>query len=195
MAGYYARLHQKAWEQTRKFWTLVRYWTVFVTVVLAPVVIQILRHGWNSVTNLIELLENGAIGLVVSLAGTYLISLSQAAKILDDERGLKVTDLTTQLSELKLSALISPIETERRSHVRSVIGGFTAGEKASFQHLAMIGKMRLREFSGTGLSEVNTMRNKAREGKLLDEERDTHGEYVYSVRLDLRDAVAFVLRE
>src|SRR5579862_177654 len=84
-ASYGKRLHRSARAELRKFWSDYRIWLTFVSVIIAPILIQAFRHGWRSVLNLKEAVENGIIGLVISLVGTYLIAIRKGAESLDGE--------------------------------------------------------------------------------------------------------------
>jgi hypothetical protein len=86
---YGKRLRKAAGKEFTGFWSSYRNWATFATVFLVPVGIQIARHGWCSVLNLEETFTSGAIGLVVSMVGTYLIGVWKGAEALD--AGLRVT--------------------------------------------------------------------------------------------------------
>jgi hypothetical protein len=129
------------------------------------------------------------IGFCAVLEGSYRVVSGERERFVSTQAGLKERIATLE------AVRDDPVEEARRSHVRGVLGTFTDGEKSAIKHLLTVGKMSLRDFVGTGLNDATPMRNKARSGSLLDEERNTHGEYLYSVKPELRAALSFVLHE
>lgn len=82
---YGKRLNRAGWNEYRKFWSGMRL-LVTLSGLLAPGIIQAQR-GIHSVISLAEAMESGALGLLLSLSGTYLYSWWKGAEALDAERG------------------------------------------------------------------------------------------------------------
>src|ERR1035441_2278112 len=81
--AYGKRLHRAARLEFRKFWSDYRLWVFAASAFLAPIALQAARHGMRSVLNVGETLENGLLGAVFSLVGTYLIAMRKGAETLD----------------------------------------------------------------------------------------------------------------
>jgi len=87
---YGKRLRAVAWQQFRGFWSAFRNWVTFASTCLAPLALQIARHGWRSLVSLEETLVSAIVGLGVSLVGTYVIAVWKAAEALDAEQRAKL---------------------------------------------------------------------------------------------------------
>ena len=71
-------------------------------------------------TNVVETLQNAAAGLVVSVIGTYCLSVFASAKLLDEDRGVETTTLEAALMRQQ-SALAA--ETQRVSDLTAEVEG------------------------------------------------------------------------
>jgi hypothetical protein len=99
--NYRKRLSDGASERFKAYWSGLRNWATFATVCLAPILLQILRHGFRSMVDLQETLVSGLVGLVLSLVGTCAITVWSTAKSMDQELSLKILDGETKIRELE----------------------------------------------------------------------------------------------
>ena len=116
---------------------------------MASVGLQTARHGWRSVTNLAETFQNAAGGLVVSLLGTYLISLCQAPKLLDSEQAAYTAKLEAakQAVEAELESArqdvatpkVSSLERSKRERVANLLPNLTEPEREVLKYLLHFG--------------------------------------------------------
>ncbi|MGO9259851.1 MAG: hypothetical protein ACLQU1_26600 [Bryobacteraceae bacterium] len=81
--SYIQRLWKVAWRETRHVWTSYRWW-ISLSPPSTAILFDLIRKGWRSVTAA-DLAVNAGAGAAVAFAGTIVISLLRAPKLLDDE--------------------------------------------------------------------------------------------------------------
>ena len=97
--SYAKRLRRAATGEFKAFWTAYRNWVTIASFFVSPTLIQIIRHGWRSMVNLDETVTNGALGLIVSLGGTYLIAIFRGAKSIDATQRNEILEANRLLSK------------------------------------------------------------------------------------------------
>lgn len=96
-----SRLRRASFAEYRKFWSGYRL-LVTLSGLLAPV-LALLGRGMHSLPSLFEVLESGAVGLVLSASGTYLYSRRKGAEALDSDWHRKVSERDAIIKELRCS--------------------------------------------------------------------------------------------
>lgn len=113
---YRTRLNRASRIEYKKFWSGYRLLVTFAGL-LAPLLIQ-LQRGVHSMLSLGDAMESGAIGLFLSLSGTYLYSRRKGAEALDAERETEIRNRDTKIAEQegKIQALAKPPRTGAEQH-------------------------------------------------------------------------------
>lgn len=105
---YVKRIISKAFDETRKFWTLHRNWTV-VASPLAAVGFRVIRSGWNTArTDLLGTILAAGLGYMIAWVGTLLINMFRAPVLLDRDREAQAV-----ADKLELAALRTSLEREQ----------------------------------------------------------------------------------
>lgn len=119
---YGRRLRAAARTDFKKFWSAHRWWSTGVTlaVTCAAIAVQILYQGAASLARLEQTAETGLVGLAVSLAGNWLISLWRGAVSLDAARAEESKELQAKISKLETlnkasAAELAEIRTPKRT--------------------------------------------------------------------------------
>ncbi len=140
--SYGERLHTTARKELRKFWSDYRWWVTIASAVIAPILAQILRHGIHSVYGIRETIENGLIGLVISLVGTYLIAMRKGAEVLDLARDTESLTLRREVDRLT-----PPKRTPQQQHyydqAKTALEELGENERIVLKHLKNHGKITL----------------------------------------------------
>lgn len=97
--------------------------------------------------NLDETMTNAAIGLIVSLCGTYLIAMRTGAAMLDTGLRKEITEKESALKDRgeeirKLQERLAPPHDE--GHVKSELKSYSAGEKRFLKWMLLNGGERFR---------------------------------------------------
>ena len=105
---YGKRLNRAALQEFRKFWSGFRLLVTWSGLV-APGILQVIRivhsvltHEEYSMISIVEAIESGAIGLVLSTCGTYLYSRRKGAESLDAEQSKQMEQLAAENAQLKI---------------------------------------------------------------------------------------------
>jgi hypothetical protein len=122
---YRKRLLVAAWEDFRKFWSAHRYWVTFVSLLLSPLIIQVLRYGLPSLLSTQNILESAALGIGLSIIGNVLIAVWTGAKSLDAGLHEKIQhrdvivaarDQTIEEQDEKIRSITEPKRTPAEQH-------------------------------------------------------------------------------
>ena len=144
---YSKRLNRASWREYQKFWSGYRLFVTF-SGIIAPAVLQ-LQKGIHSMLSLAEAMESGAIGLILSLSGTYLYSRRQGAENLDAElqEGLKQADSTIESQNSIIQDLRKPLRSpggqQRYEEAVESLGRLDRNAIAVLRHLNKHGLLTL----------------------------------------------------
>src|SRR5262249_4781655 len=124
-----------------------RYSATIASAFVAPVLIQITRHGVRSMGNLADTLVNAFWGLVLSMILTYIVALRRGAENLDTElirRSKEITDENSKLIE-ECERLRKPKRTPAQENdyreIKAIYDKYGDDEKTVLKHLRRQGKM------------------------------------------------------
>ena len=125
---------------------------------MAPIALQAARHGVRSVLNVGETLENGLLGAVFSLVGTYLIAMRKGAETLDAEQRSKVTIAESKTDKLaaECQRLASMLEKPKRTPAEEYHHGMVA---AAIKERGEPAKIALRHLRHQGTVTVTANRD------------------------------------
>jgi hypothetical protein len=131
---YGKRLRRASWKEYRKFWSGYRLLVTF-SGLIAPV-LRMLQRGIHSVLPIAEAVKIGAIGLTLSLLGTYLYSRRKGAETLDAARHTELVRTSSELSDktvenLSLQTALSrkhPVDEFRENQINQWFQKFNSEE-------------------------------------------------------------------
>jgi hypothetical protein len=146
---YGTRLRAAARSEFTNFWSSYRNWVWFASTCLVPIALQISRHGWRSVLQLNETLENGFIGLIVSLIGTYLIAVWKGAVAIDTEREVEFSALQNTVERLTPPKR-SPLKQRQHDQTKASFDGLDQSAKTILLFLKHHTKITFRDLPGMG---------------------------------------------
>jgi len=126
----------------KNFWSSYRNWVWFASTCLAPIALQFVRHGVDSMFELTETLENGLIGLALSLVGTYYFCVFNGAKALDAARAIIESDLKDQIERLTPPKRTSS-EQHHYDEAKMALTELGENSRIILRHVKKLGKLIL----------------------------------------------------
>jgi len=142
-------------------------------------------NGWQEVAEFV------IFGFIFSWMGTFLINLVRAPALLHRERDLIISGLRNSVQ-----AEVSVQEERKRQIVRDGLAKFNDAEKPVFQFIHDNGEISAKTLAQTQKFGVNLYRVLERgERSNLLKKRVQEGQLLYSVNLELKSALGFVLNE
>jgi hypothetical protein len=111
--SYRRRILATAWAETKKVWTVYRWW-IAAAAPASALLLLMWRNGWRSFMNSSDVLINAGGGALLAFAVSFAVSLLRSPKLLDDLRiseknrlvsfyGGEMAKLTQSLSEASLN--------------------------------------------------------------------------------------------
>jgi len=172
LPSYGKRLRRASTIEYKAWWSGYRI-ILAISGLLPPLVMLLLRHLY-SMLSFSEVIESGLVGVVVTVAGTYLHSRRKGAEALDAQWGqksgqqeaelagkrLQIKSLQAEVNELKIPKR-TPRQVKDYEEVSAILKDADVKEITILDHLRKVEKMSKSDQSGLGPLPSNFDRQQA----------------------------------